>query len=64
MGWVELMRANVDAGGAGGPEGAETLDEMERDIERSREVRLEDWSKRPWWQRGLETIAKGLIEQY
>jgi cardiolipin synthase A/B len=37
---------------------------VERDIERSREVRLEDWSKRPWWQRGLETIAKALIEQY
>jgi len=37
---------------------------VERDIERSREVRLEDWSKRPWWQRGLETIAKTLIEQY
>jgi cardiolipin synthase A/B len=37
---------------------------VERDIERSREVRLEDWAKRPWWQRGLETIAKTLIEQY
>jgi cardiolipin synthase A/B len=37
---------------------------VERDIERSREVRLEEWSKRPWWQRLLETIAKALIEQY
>lgn len=38
MGWVELMRANVDAGEGGGPEARETLDEMERDIERLNRV--------------------------
>jgi cardiolipin synthase A/B len=37
---------------------------VERDLKRSKEVKLEEWSKRPWWQRGLETIAKALIEQY
>ena len=47
------------------PDVARTIAEgVERDIDRSREVRLQDWSKRPWWQRGLETIAKALIEQY
>ena len=38
MGWVELMRANVEAGGADGSETRETLDEMERDIERLNRV--------------------------
>jgi cardiolipin synthase A/B len=37
---------------------------VERDIARSREVRLDEWRRRPVWQRGLEAIAKGLIEQY
>ncbi|MGN6393192.1 MAG: phospholipase D-like domain-containing protein, partial [Gemmatimonadales bacterium] len=35
----------------------------ERDFKRSREVTLEEWRKRPPWQRGLEAIAKVLIEQ-
>ena len=37
---------------------------VERDISRSKEVRLEDWRKRPLWQRSLEKVAKVLIEQY
>jgi len=36
----------------------------ERDFARSREVNLESWRKRPPWQRGLEAVAKVLIEQY
>jgi cardiolipin synthase A/B len=39
-------------------------DGVEQDIERSKEVRLQDWNKRPWWRRGFETVAKALIEQY
>jgi cardiolipin synthase A/B len=37
---------------------------MEGDIARSREVQLEEWRRRPVWQRGLEALAKALIEQY
>jgi cardiolipin synthase len=37
---------------------------LERDFARSREVRLEEWRRRPVWQRGLERLAKVLIEQY
>jgi cardiolipin synthase len=37
---------------------------VEHDITRSREVRLEEWQRRPVWQRGLEALAKSLIEQY
>jgi cardiolipin synthase len=37
---------------------------VERDLQRSREVKLEQWARRPLWQRGLETVAKALIEQY
>jgi len=60
---MELNEENVL--GIADPDVAGTIAEgVERDIERSREVRLQDWSKRPWWQRGLETIAKALIEQY
>jgi cardiolipin synthase len=60
---MELNEENVL--GIADPDVARTIAEgVERDIERSREVRLQDWSKRPWWQRGLETIAKALIEQY
>jgi cardiolipin synthase len=36
----------------------------ERDFARSREVKLETWRKRPPRQRGLEAVAKVLIEQY
>jgi cardiolipin synthase A/B len=37
---------------------------LERDFACSREVKLEEWSRRPVWRRGLEALAKTLIEQY
>jgi len=37
---------------------------VERDLARSREVRLEEWRRRPVWQRAFEKFAKILIEQY
>jgi cardiolipin synthase A/B len=37
---------------------------LEQDFTRSREVQLEQWRRRPIWQRGLEHLAKVLIEQY
>ena len=39
-------------------------DGMEADFARSREVSLDEWRRRPPWQRGLEAVAKVLIEQY
>jgi cardiolipin synthase len=39
-------------------------DGLERDFARSREVTLEEWRRRPVWKRGLEAMAKVLIEQY
>jgi cardiolipin synthase len=39
-------------------------DGVESDVARSREVQLEDWRRRSIFQRGLEMIAKALIEQY
>jgi cardiolipin synthase len=60
---MELNEENVL--GIADPEVARTIAEgVEQDIQRSREVSLEEWRKRPWWQRGLETVAKALIEQY
>ena len=37
---------------------------VEHDLTRAREIRLEDWRRRPVWQRGFEKLAKVLIEQY
>ena len=37
---------------------------MEKDFAPRREIELEDWRRRPLWQRVLETAAKVLIEQY
>jgi cardiolipin synthase A/B len=37
---------------------------IEEDFARSKEVKLEEWNRRPVWQRGLEALAKVLIEQY
>lgn len=34
------------------------------DFGRSREVTLEDWRRRPIWQRAFEALAKTMIEQY
>ncbi len=39
-------------------------DGLESDFARSREIRLEEWRRRSIFHRGLETIAKTLIEQY
>jgi len=36
----------------------------ESDFTRSKEIRLDEWRRRPIWQRGLEKVAKVLIEQY
>jgi len=37
---------------------------LEADFGRSKEVLLEEWRRRPTWQRGMEAVAKVLIEQY
>jgi cardiolipin synthase len=37
---------------------------VEADFSRSNEVQLDRWRRRPPWQRALEAVAKGLIEQY
>lgn len=37
---------------------------FEEDVGRCREVKLEEWRRRPAWQRGFEYLAKALIEQY
>jgi cardiolipin synthase len=37
---------------------------LEADFARSKEVSLEQWRRRPLWQRGMEAVAKVLIEQY
>lgn len=44
---------------------AQSIEEgLTADFARSREIVLEDWRKRPIWQRVLEKAAKVLIEQY
>ena len=37
---------------------------IERDLTRSKEIRLEQWRRRPLYERALERVAKVLIEQY
>jgi cardiolipin synthase A/B len=37
---------------------------VEADLERSREIHLDEWRKRPFYKRILERAAKALIEQY
>lgn len=37
---------------------------VEADLARSREVDLDQWRKRPFYQRTLERLAKALLEQY
>jgi cardiolipin synthase len=37
---------------------------LSADFERSREIKLEEWRKRPIVRRALERLAKSLIEQY
>jgi cardiolipin synthase len=36
----------------------------EQDFARSREIHLEEWLRRPWYQRVLERAAEILLEQY
>ena len=60
---MELNEENVL--GVADAEFARSIAEgVEADFTRSREVRLEEWNRRPPWQRGLEALAKVLIEQY
>jgi cardiolipin synthase len=40
------------------------VDGIERDLERSKEIDLERWRRRPLYRRALEKAAKVLIEQY
>jgi cardiolipin synthase len=37
---------------------------VEHDLTRAKEIRLDEWRRRPVWQRGFEKLAKILIEQY
>ena len=60
---MELNEDNI-VGVADGPFARAVADGLERDFARSREVRLDEWRQRPVWKRGLEALAKVLIEQY
>ena len=60
---MELNEENVL--GISDPEFARSVAEgVEHDLTRAREIRLEEWRRRPLWQRGFEKLAKVLIEQY
>jgi cardiolipin synthase len=37
---------------------------MEADLERSREIKLDEWRRRPIYKKILERAAKTMIEQY
>ncbi|HEU5041826.1 MAG TPA: phospholipase D-like domain-containing protein, partial [Gemmatimonadales bacterium] len=60
---MELNEENVigvaDAGFA-----RSVAEGLARDFERSKEVKLDEWRRRPVWQRVFEKAAKVLIEQY
>jgi cardiolipin synthase A/B len=60
---MELNEENI-VGIADGPFAQAVAEGLERDFARSREVRLEEWRRRPIWKRGLEALAKVRIEQY
>jgi cardiolipin synthase A/B len=60
---MELNEENI-VGIADGPFARAVAEGLERDFARSREVTLEEWRRRAVWQRGLERLAKVLIEQY
>jgi cardiolipin synthase A/B len=60
---MELNEENI-VGIADGPFARAMAEGLERDFARSHEVRLEEWRRRPVWKRGLEALAKVLIEQY
>ncbi len=60
---MELNEENVL--GIGDPDFARSIEEgVIADLARSREIQLEEWRKRSIFQRGLESCAKALIEQY
>ena len=60
---MELNEENVL--GIGDPDFARSIEEgVIADLERSREIRLEEWRKRSIFKRGLESCAKAMIEQY
>ena len=60
---MELNEENV-IGVSDAPFARAIAEGLERDFARSREVTLEEWRRRPVWKRGLEAVAKVLIEQY
>jgi cardiolipin synthase len=60
---MELNEENI-VGIADEPFAQALASGLERDFARSHEVRLEEWRRRPMWKRGLEALAKVLIEQY
>jgi cardiolipin synthase A/B len=60
---MELNEENI-VGIADAPFAQALAAGLERDFTRSREVTLEEWRRRPVWKRGLEALAKVLIEQY
>jgi len=60
---MELNEENVI--GISDPAFARAIaDGLAHDFTRSKEVKLEQWRRRPVWQRALEKLAKVLIEQY
>jgi cardiolipin synthase len=60
---MELNEENI-VGAAHEPLARAIAEGMEADFKRSKEISLEQWRMRPAWQRGLEAVAKVLIEQY
>ena len=60
---MELNEENI-VGVADGTLARAIAEGLEVDFARSKEVSLDQWRKRPPWQRGLEAVAKVLIEQY
>jgi len=73
--WSIVGSSNIDersleineenALGIADPELARTLEQaLEADFARSREIVLDEWRRRPLWQRAFERLAKVLAEQY
>ena len=60
---MEINEENL-LGIASGDLARSIVDGIERDLERSKEIDLERWRRRPLYQRALEKAAKVLIEQY
>jgi cardiolipin synthase A/B len=60
---MELNEENI-VGAAHEPLARAIAEGMEADFKRSKEISLEQWRRRPAWQRGLEAVAKVMIEQY